>query len=268
MTSSAAHDSHVSTWLSFGNVTLTLARSAHERRTFSDRLKAPDAHPDVHFAQASLASAIAEFGMELAGRGRPETLKTPQPFLSDEARKLLQCIHEIPAEEKAWCFAVLRAAYGTIRYQVRKTLNTDKQALTGSSLPPFKVLPTGATKLLPIDRRLSPCGEPDEPGVGDEASSDKRLAFNIVVHIHPHSRLAHFFAMPGYSDRGSEVGEYEAGASSSFQPPKWEIGPHPSTWGFEMYCTQTWKHTLQQWSGCIEEKMLKRSVIEVRLCEP
>lgn len=249
--------SHVSTWLSLGDLLLTLGKSYTELDDNYEVLQRPDAHPNLHFVKPTINHAVADFGLDLAGYRLPPILR-PSPSLLPECRKeQLRRVHAIPLEERLWCFSVLTAAYVTIKNWVRKSL--DDGAVAAGSRVTTKTLAPTVGHLLHIDR-LESC-EPHRVELPFEHCSDMRLAFNIVVHIHAHSKLAQFFATEGIPKRGPSREE----APVSFQSPDWNIQRDPSTWGFELYSTQAWDETLAEWDGRIEQKILKQSVIVVSL---
>lgn len=259
MTAASTYDRSggpVSTWLSMANLTLTLGRTDDERGDHYHLLQAPDSHPDLHFVQPTIATAIAEFGLKLVGNPLPPCF-SPNPL--EFEKEFLRRIHETPIEERLWCFAVLGAAYITIRNRVQRSLDDNDDASTSAHPIHLKTLPTGVSDLLHIDR-LKSC-EPHRIDPCDDEPSDKRLAFDIVIHIPARSKLAEFFAAECLPERGP--GRTEEDGTPMFKPPDWPIRTHPSTWGFEVYSTQAWDQTLAQWSGRIEQRILKESVVKV-----
>lgn len=242
-----------STWLRLGDLTLTLGRSNVEQSLFGDVLKAAKRWPDLHFVQPNINHAVGEFGVRLCLADSPASMRSGSSLRSEYDRSLRRRVREIPVEERMWCLSVLRTAYATIKAHVCKDLD---DAAASTHLKTFRA---GVTYPLHIDS-LKSC-EPQLVEVFSDSRSDKRLAFNIAVHIHPQSKLAQYFVAESMEERGPMSGE-EAGPSL-FQPPDWEIGRHPSTWGFEAYSTQKWDQTLEQWRGRPEQRVLKESVVKV-----
>lgn len=202
----------VATWLSIGELTLTLCRSTPESFDYRNELPVSDAFPDLHFVQSSISRSVGELGLRLFDIGKPAIL-VHESQLEDVEHDLLRRIHKLPVQEKIWCFDVLLLAYESIKDHIEKALDIHAAAVAPLACDPIKTLPTKSCDMLHIDR-LTSCHPQQRQRLYDE-DNDRRLAFLVTVHIHAHSQLATFFRSRGLPERGPS----DQGASSTFAPP-------------------------------------------------